>query len=480
MLKKEVFFLLAYLILIFSILMIIQGLLYLKGFYALSADEAGHTLEGYYWYNGTSSFFSIWLPFQKILYGFSFYFWNNLFWTPRIISSIFGLLTLLSVMFLTFHLFNNHIVTILAGFLGSIHWGIVIFSVLPMTEIYFTFFIIAALGFLVKWLCDKKNTSILLSLMFCSIGNTVRFESWIFSLIICLVIVHNIFISRRVTLVRFWNLILFLFILFLFPIIWVALSYNETGSITGFINLVINRYTPGDIFSRINNSMLFNFFKINLLTLNILGLIIFFLFRRNREVNSYFIVFIFTLIIIGVLTFTSNAMPTHNPWRLATIWSILLIPLNVYLIYFLWISKTPMLKLCSILFLFLQLLFSYLQILKYSELSYLTKEDLFLGSYVADSLLLNNSASKIFIEKNNWEYTNLLISTGMPEKFVTDDMLFNDFQIKSVPYFNSTNTKFKDNNIKYIILKPYNEDCFSLSNLIVLRRYKKWVVYKFK
>lgn len=228
--EKQLYVLIS--VLIITLLCILQVLLVHKGFYAISADEAGHTLEGYYWYKGTSSFFSIWLPFQKILYGLGFEIWQNLFWTPRIISSIFGVLTLISLMYLTFQLFKNKTISILSGFLGSVHWGIVIFSVLPMTEIYFSFFIIAALAFMVKWLREKKNNDLIALVIFSCIANTIRFESWVFSFLFFVVIIYDLISFQKITKVNLRNLVLYSSILFIFPTIWIILSFKVTGKIT--------------------------------------------------------------------------------------------------------------------------------------------------------------------------------------------------------------------------------------------------------
>ena len=46
--KKIYYVSIAAIILIF---ILFEYLLFLKGFYAFSADESGHTLEAYYWFN---------------------------------------------------------------------------------------------------------------------------------------------------------------------------------------------------------------------------------------------------------------------------------------------------------------------------------------------------------------------------------------------------------------------------------------------
>ena len=101
MLNKENLIFILGVILLIVVLIIFQLFVFSKGFYSISADEAGHTLEGFWWFKGQNNIYSVWLPFQKILYGISFHIHYNLFSVPRILSSIFGILTLLSLIFLT-------------------------------------------------------------------------------------------------------------------------------------------------------------------------------------------------------------------------------------------------------------------------------------------------------------------------------------------------------------------------------------------
>lgn len=244
--------------------------------------------------------------------------------------------------------------------------------------------------------------------------------------------------------------------------------------------MISNRYYPGDTYSQVKNNVASNFLIINFLTLNILGLIFFFFVEKNKIIKSYLFIFISSLLFTGILTYISNAMPTHNPWRIAVIWSILLLPLTAYLIHFLWTSPEFVFKLSSILLLILIAIISILKILEFSKFSYLRKEDLITGSYIADSLLVKDVNTQIFIQENNWEYTNLLISTGMPERFLTDKKLFGELAIDTIPYFDKRLDYLKHQNIKYIILKPYNADYFNLNQLKELKAFNNWVIYSFK
>jgi len=161
----------------FILLLIVQVYLLSTNFYSISADEAGHTIEAVRFYQG-ASLFSIWLPFEKVFLGF-FLLFGDMFWMPRIISMIFGHLCLASLMLVTWELFHNELVVTIAGIIGAISL-IAVFSVIPLTEIYFFTFVLLSIYFLLK----KSNWVYLFTILM----TTVRFEGWIFAFIIMLIL----------------------------------------------------------------------------------------------------------------------------------------------------------------------------------------------------------------------------------------------------------------------------------------------------
>ena len=459
------------------LLVISQFVLFSKGFYSLSADEAGHTLEAFEWYKGHASFFSIWLPFQKILYGLIFGIYCNLFWVPRILSSFFGLLTLLSLMFLTFELFHNKVISILAGFLGSIFPCLVIFSVIPMTEIYFFFFVISSLAFLLHWKRTKRFISLLLTIILTSLGTTARYEAWVFSAIIYLVIITDIYSSYGKLQSKFLKALGIFIILFGFPMYWIYLSYYTGGDLTSFLSSVVDRYSPGGMTAEVKNNVLYNFFSINMASLNILGILTLLNFYK-KEPQKKEIVFIFfaSLLSMSLITFFTKAMPTHHSWRLASIWSIMLIPFTAQWLYFLLSDESLFLKYNFILFAIILLYFFNLQTVNYSSVSFMTKEDLIIGEYINSHLKFKNPNSKIYIERNGWDYTSLLITSQQPNMFITKENI-ND------SYLNLTNggqvAKNIMFNIEYLVLRPYTQLKIDTANLKKIKEYDNWVIYKF-
>jgi hypothetical protein len=459
---------------IVSILLVISQLvLYSKGFYSLSADGAGHTLEAYQWYKGQATIFSIWLPFQKVFYGLIFNVYYNLFWVPRILSSFFGLLTLLSLMFLTYELFQNKIITFLAGFLASIFSCVVIFSVIPMPEIYCFFFVITSIAFLLHWKRTKHLISLLLTIIFTCLGTTIRYEAWVFSAVIFLVIVIDIYSSEGKLRHKFFKSFGILLLLSAFPIYWMYLSYSTSGEFTSFISSVVERYSPGGIIAEIKNNILYNFLVINLFSLNILGLLTLLSFnKKGPQIKTFAAIFFITLLGMSLITYFTKAMPTHHPWRLASIWSIMLIPFTAQWLY---IIERLFLKYNFILFAIILCLFFNLQTANYSNFSFMKKEDLIIGKYINRSLKFKDPNSKIYIEGNAWYYTSLLVTSQQPDKFIT----INNNNIYSAFANSKQAINYNTANIEYLILRRYTELNIDTTRLREIKKYDNWIIYKF-
>ena len=351
----------------FILLLIVQVYLLSTNFYSISADEAGHTIEAVRFYQG-SPLFGIWLPFEKVFLGF-FLLFGDMFWMPRIISMIFGHLCLASLILVASELFDSGMVIILTGIIGAISL-IAVFSVLPLTEIYFFTFVLLSVYFLLK----KSNWVYLSTILM----TTVRFEGWIFAFIIMLILYKKDGLK--------------VFGLMVFPLFWVILGYFETGSLTGFITQVSARKRVW----RTEDSILYNFLLLSVHSGLIIGI---FYLKKNKR---YLWIFLTTLIIWQIGTSLSGATATHNVWRTGLLWNILLIPLFAAFILKIH-SKSKILSLslaCLILYLNVALT------QHHTKESYTKIEDLEAGKFIKE-----NSGTYV-MPKYGWEFTNLLVTSG--------------------------------------------------------------------
>lgn len=478
--RKDKLYFIAWIIIISLTLIIFQLLLYSKGFYAISADEAGHTLEAYKWYRGQATFFSIWLPFQKILYGIGFSVYYNIFWVPRILSSLFGLLTVLSVMFLTYELFQNRTISILAGFLSAVFSCVVIFSVIPMTEIYYSFFTISSIAFLYRWKRKGSNVSLIFLILFSGIGTTIRYEAWVFSILIFFIIIFEIHSANEKSGKKLINISAIFLLMFAFPIVWICLSYITTGDVTSFLHSVSERYLERKVAGGIRNNVLYHFLIINLLSLNILGLLTLSYFsRKETETKIYALIFFTTLLLMALITFITKAMPTHNAWRLASIWSIMLIPFTARWLYILLSDKNDFPKYNFALFAILLLYFFNVQTLKYTGFSFTSREDLTIGKYIRNELNNKGENSKIFIERMGWNYTNLLVTSQQPDRFITEDHFKNNFE-NSDSVSSQQVEEYKKAEIEYLILTYRMNPNFGMEYMRELKKFNNWTIYELR
>ena len=393
-----------------------------KGFFALSADESAHTLESYEWFTGEGHLFSIWLPFYKIINGLALKIHYDLVITPRAVSLLFGLLTLISLMILTYQLFENRVIVLLTGFFAAIFSPIAIFSVLPLTEIFYFFFIVASITCLLLWLKTLNRKYLALVIFLLMVSTTIRFEAWIFSAIIFCIIGYEIFKSQRTQMQKIIWITSIGLALASFPLYWSYLSSISGSDSNGFVSAVTSRYKEGKIITEIKNNSLYLFFVISVNSLNIIGLAsLIYLYKINNAVKKFSVVLLGSLLTFSILSFFINAMPTHHYWRVAMIWSLLLLPFTVYTLdYFLENSKSsPMYRYLFVIIFLLLIYFIYTQTQQYSTESYLTNGDIEAGEYINE--LSKNSSDKFYVIKDGsdkWRYNNLLVSSQHPKIFI--------------------------------------------------------------
>ena len=468
---------------IFLLFVFLEYYLHWKGFYSISADDSSHTLQAYSWFKNHGPMYSVWLPFQKIFNGTVLLLSYDLLIIPRVTSLIFGSITLIFLIRLSKILFDNKIVAVLTGLLGAISVPIVIFSAVPLMEIYFFAFILVSLTFFLYWLETEKQIYFWLTVTAASIANSTRYEAWLFSFFLFAIIMYKEIkfphAKRNKLILLFTGLLLAAF-----PIYWLILSNVSTGHINSFVTSVKGRYHPGILYGEIKNNVLYTFLSFNISSMNILGIIpLIALIYENRKIKFYNIIFGGTLICFAIISFIIKANPTHNHWRIAMVWSLLLIPFTAYWLYYLLHTgvESKIYKLAFIVFVLLILCSYSTQINKYSAKSYLTSDDIQTGIYLQKIINKNNNPN-IFIGRrasDKWRYVNILVASQNPDPFITD--------LEGLQYLSSDtlrlNTRLyhsiQDNKIKYLLL-PVNVSLISQRNFDVIFQNKTWRLFELK
>jgi len=467
---------------IVALFIVVENSLLSKEFFALSADESGHTLEAYDWYKHDSQLFSIWLPFHKIINGIALHIHYDLLVTPRVTSAFFGLLTLLSLVLLTYQLFENKIVALLTGFLAAIFLPIAVFSILPLIEIYFFFFIVSSIACYFSWLRNDKSIYLWLTAILISLGTTTRYEAWIFALFLLILMAYQVFKSNRTTIQISILSLSIAIIISVFPLYWIYLSAIANENVHGFISSVSQRYHEGTIFSEIKNNVLYLFLIINITSLNIIGLAsLLYLTKTNLNVKKYSIILSGTLITFSILSFAIKAMPSHNYWRVAMLWSLLVLPFTAYwLNHLLESSKKFVLNKYMFIISFLLIIyFFYSQLMKYTAISYLTREDIIVGRYL--NKITEYDSSKIFVMKDGsdkWKYSNLLITSQKPDQFVTETENFNYVSSDTISISHKLISELLDYKVKFVVIPARTTVKDKAKYLSEMEAFEKWKVFK--
>ncbi len=469
---------------IIILFLIIEYSLISREFFSLSADESGHTLEAHEWYKGEGQLFSIWLPFFKVINGIALKLHYDLILTPRLVSVLFGLLTLLSIIFLTHQLFDNRITSILTGFLAALFLPITVFSVLPLIEIYFFFFVTASLGFYFLWLKSEKNIHLWATALLTAIGTSTRYEAWIFALFIFSFIVMQLIKSPKTFAQKVLLCAVIGFAIAFFPLLWIYLSYLSTQDAHGFVSSVANRYNEGKAFAEIKNNALYQFVAINFASLNIIGLApLIYLIKNERRIKNYFIILLGTLLIFSILSFAVKAMPTHNHWRIAAIWCLLLLPFTGY-----WLSNlietaktNPLNKYLFFIFFILIIYFFNSQTFKYSASSYLTMDDINVGKYLNEILKIEDA--KVFIIRDGsdkWRYANILVTSQHPDYCLTDLASYTYVSTDTLNIDQRLISEMSKHNAKFLVIPSRTTISNSEQNFIEQKSFIRWKIYKLK
>ncbi len=143
---------------------------------------------------------------------------------PRLLAIFSFALLILSVYLLTKRLFKKELVALLTIILLISSSFFTDYLTIPITEILFTGLFILGVYFLMN---SKESKFSYLSLILFSMANALRFEGWILLPVIALMLY-----KKRVPLK---NILLFIFIYLLYPLIYLAISWKTTGDIMYFL-----------------------------------------------------------------------------------------------------------------------------------------------------------------------------------------------------------------------------------------------------
>ncbi len=327
---KKYFKLTLLLIVFFSL--VLNVILYYAGFYSISADESGRTIDAYKWISGTYEGIPTWLPFYTVIIGSSLKILPDLFLTPRIIVSLFGFLAFISFIWMSHELFKDRYITLLSAVIALFFPSRVILSSVPLSESFFFFFIFTGIAFFTRWLNTKQNIFLFLSALSFAFSSSVRYEGWLFSASIVIVL---IFIKRfEKEDIKIKTILIVSLISLIFPLYWLIYQSVFTGNPFQFLIDVNENYERAlgtSFFSILRNNYLTRFIHHNLIYLCFPGIFVsFYLFLRSTSIRKWMSLILIPFVPLILISLMGRGIPTHNIWRIPELWNILLIPFTAY------------------------------------------------------------------------------------------------------------------------------------------------------
>jgi hypothetical protein len=278
------------------------------------------------------------------------------------------------------------------------------------------------------------------------------------------------------------------FILSFFPLLWIISDYAVTGKFLGFVGTVTSHYEPKNTFENLSNNPISQFFIVNFVSLNIVGLITFIhLIRHDVRIKKFSWVFFISIAFMSFLAFFGKAMPTHNYWRISSSWSLLVLPFTAYLLSLFLKTKFSKRNLNILSFTVVAsilIIFFLRQDLNYASHSYFTKSDLKTGEYLNQLILkdklITKNRERFLIVSFNCRCINVVISSQHPNYFeyVSKPLIKNDYiSIKKNMQFNILN--LKQDSIKYVILPDYLIDLKIYNvRLLLIDTIGDWNIYE--
>jgi hypothetical protein len=416
--RKLIFFL----IVSFALAVGIHALLLARGFFGISADESARTLDALARIPNGTPHSDVWLPFHRIVIASALRFFGDLFIVPRVISFVFGLLTLASLIWLAHEIFHDRAVTAWAAVLAALFPPRVILSAVPLSEIEFSALLVAGIAAFLHWLQSRRPAFFLLTAILIGLSTSVRYEGWLFAAAFIVLSAVSAEARGRLTAGPIAGTGAFALLL-AFPIIWSILAYRETGSPFAFASSTIAHYEQSAGTSLVKllwRNPLTQFLYQNGTTLNLLGAAsVIGLWKGRKHVQLLTVVFLSTLAAMALLAFFGKALPTHNPWRVAAIWSYLVIPFTAYWIVY--DSRTIVRRarrlrygapLCI-------LAACVVQIGVMTRAPFFSHTERNAGLLIRSVLARDGMrSSRVLIETSDWSYLNIVLASNMPDHFI--------------------------------------------------------------
>lgn len=295
-----------------------------SGFTAASADESARALMAREldWETAFTPF--LWPPFYQVAVGLWLKVHPDLFYGPREMAMLFGLLSLWAMTALALELFRDRVVAMVTAILAVFLHHRLLLSVAPMSEIFFNCFVLWGAFGLARFARRAQAALIFAALMF-MLSGTVRFEGWFICLAFVALVLWRFISSGRA---GWGSALLSVGIAAAFPLLWVGLSLYHYGDLSGVTAARDQNITVETSSVEIlRNSHLLRFLSDALRSALILGLIAAFAsFRYLPRTRPVIAVAALGMGFATLAAVATGSNPLAAPWRIAGAWVSQLVP----------------------------------------------------------------------------------------------------------------------------------------------------------
>ena len=303
------------------------------GLFRITSDESARILTAWHLSSSNALEPLLWPPFYKLFVGASLKLYPAIFITPRLLVCIMGLLSLLALAGLATQLFQDPRISLITALLAVLAPHRLIFSVAPLSDIYYFLFMILAAALGARWLRTDRARLLFLTCLCLLLAESVRFESGLFSVFMEILLLYRCFFLRNLA---FTTLCVASFILFIFPTLWVLNSYLWYGSLKNlgitsqqFIGVLGRDYWVA--FKWMPLRFFIQDILWNPLTLPGLALLAW-LSLRDASIRIWALLFGLPLLVLSAVMVTTLSVPMAATWRTSGFWSLIILPFDAWIV----------------------------------------------------------------------------------------------------------------------------------------------------
>jgi len=381
-----------------------------RGFYSISWDDSGRTLDAYSWARHGVVQMKEWLPFYRVIVGSALQVFPDLVAIPRVIAGLFGLATIPAAGWLANELFLNRRTTLVTLLCAAFFSQRVALSLAPVSAIMFIFFVVCGLALFCRWLRTRHSKALYGSAGLIAIACTERYEGWLFATaILVAACLRNPRPSRR-------QLAALALILFAFPLGSTVHRASTSSIPIATLKADSQQHSTKDV---VLKNPLVEFLTTNGRSLNLAGMALWipWVLGADRRLRIFAAAAFGPLVVLALGLLLLFVAQTGPSWRLIGVWSLLLLPWTAHLLVRL-SQPTPWPRGATV-FLGALLIASFLldtrRIERASGWAF-PESDRAAGAFVRRAVEAN-PATTVWIESSKYFYLNVVVASQHPDAF---------------------------------------------------------------